>query len=269
MVRLVTMLAFAAALGNGARISKLDDIDPVEVLKSIKSMENPRERRSAMRKVAKSDPSISDTLDAIVEVLQEDEDGDVRRAAAGALGRMGEGIGTKGTDALLECLAKDEYAPTRRDCAFAFGRLKEFTGSVDALSTAVGDSDAEVRRESIVSLGKIAFGSGNSAVASSVPKIVGALQSDADVSVRREAAVALGVMKCPITCENLPALSKAAKEDTVLSVRREACRAMIYVLGDSAAEAKAAEVLHEVAETDSEEEVREAAANILKRMKID
>merc|ERR1719265_2232991 len=121
-------------------------------------MDNARERRSAMRKVAKSEPSIADTLDAIIEVLKEDEDGDVRRAAAGALGRMGEGIGTKGTDALLDCIANDKHAPARRDCAFAFGRLEEFTGSVDALIAAADDPDAEVRRESIVALGKIAFG---------------------------------------------------------------------------------------------------------------
>lgn len=173
------------------------------------------------------------------------------------------------TDALLDCLANDKHAPARRDCAFAFGRLKEFTGSVDALTTAVEDTDAEVRRESIVALGKIAFGSGNEVVLSSVPKIVKALESDPDVTVRREAAVALGVMKCPVTCDHLDDLSKAAKNDKDLSVRREACRSMIYVLGDSDAVAKAAEVLKEVSQDDPEEEVREAAANILKRMKVD
>jgi len=269
MVRIANILLVLVTGVHAARHSYLMVETPTEQLEALASMDDARGRRSLMRKIAKSGALTSDNIAKIVEVLMNDPDGDVRRAAAGALGRAGqEKIGGKGTDALLNCLQNDAHDAARRDCAFQFGRLKEFSDSVPMLIKAVEDKNAEVRRESIVSLGKIAFGSGNEVVMESVPLIAAALKADDDDGVRREAAVALGVMKNPVTSGNLAGLIYAAKNDKSKSVRIEGVRAMIYLIGDNEAVQKAAVALKEISAEDTDADVQAAATNMLKRMRV-
>lgn len=271
MVRLVALVA-VVAFSRAARVLKVDtaDDDPVSQLEAAREETNPRARRSAVRKVAKIGKDLpDDAVEPLMQFLLDDDDGDVRRAAAGGLGRMGfEKIGVAGAEALGQCLQDDTHAPARRDCAFNFGRIGEYKASLPILADAMADDDAEVRRESAVSVGKVAFKSGNEHVSDQVPILAELLANDEDVSVRREAAVALGVVKNPHTAQYLSALAEAAQNDSATSVRREAVKAMIYLHGDKDAVAKAGEILQKIAADDSEEEVRTAAENIMKRMKL-
>jgi len=277
-MKLAKVLLTLFAVVESARRTELDDAslksggEPQDILEKIPTMSNPRERRSVMRKLAKRHEELNaDDVASIVAIVGGDESGDVRRAAAGALGRMGvDKIGTAGLDALKDCLSGDKHAPARRDCSFQFGRLGEYAGSVESLKKAMGDENPEVRRESVVSLGKIAFKSGTAVVEGAVAQIAEAMQNDDDVSVRREAAVAIGVMKNPVTSGQLDDLIEVAeKADEHLSVRREAIRAMIYLQGDSAAVAKAGDALKKIVEDeDAPQEVQDAAKAILKRLRI-
>jgi len=269
MVRLLSLLA-CASLAGAARVFKDYDEDPLVELESARDEPNARARRSAVRKVAKIGKDLpAAAVEPLIQFLLDDDDGDVRRAAAGGLGRMGyDKIQDAGAEALAACLKDDSHAPARRDCAFNFGRIGEYTASLPVLATGMEDDDPEVRRESAVSVGKVAFKAGNEHVANEVPIIANLLANDVDISVRREAAVALGVVKNPYTAQYLPALIEAAQNDPAKSVRREAVKSMIYLHGDNDAVAKAAEVLNLISENDEEEEVREAAVNIKKRMKV-
>jgi HEAT repeat protein len=255
-----------------SHLNNWDDDDIVQRIAAVTGVDDFRERRGLLRKIAKDLAKMDDVPDGVVtkiiSIMENDSHGDVRRAAAGGLGRMGEQIGEGGFAALEKCLKRDDHGPARRDCAFQFGRLGGYVGSVPTLIEAMEDDDAEVRRESIVAIGKVAFKSGNDAVSDAVPGIEKALQSDVEDTVRREAAVALGVIKNPYTAQALPTLATAAKSDSSMSVRRESVRAMIYLLGDEAAVQKAASILKEVSENDENEEVQTAAKNILKRMKL-
>jgi len=270
MVRALTVFA-CVSLAGAARIFGGVNDDPVAQLEAARQEPNARARRSAVRKVAKIGKDLDDAaLEPLVQFLLDDDDGDVRRAAAGGLGRMGYAkIGKTGAEALGACLSEDSHAPARRDCAFNFGRIGQYTESLPLLSEGMADEDAEVRRESAVSVGKVAFKAGNEHVADQIEIIAQLLANDPDPSVRREAAVALGVVKNPYTAQYLEALIEAAETDEDTSVRREAVKSMIYLHGDKDAVALAGEALKRIATDNDEEEVRTAAENIRKRMKLD
>jgi len=80
-----------------------------------------------------------------------DEDSDVRRSAAYALGKIRN---EAAVEALLQAL-NDEDSDVRRSTAYALGKIRN-EAAVEALLQALNDEDSNVRRSAAYALGEIA-----------------------------------------------------------------------------------------------------------------
>jgi HEAT repeat protein len=132
-------------------------------------------RNNAARALGACGPAARDAVPALVQALG-DERREVVRAAALALG----GIGEPATGALTGLLG-GQSAFVRKYAARALGGGAD-PAAVSALVKALGDSDAEVRREAVWSLGRLG------APARSAVKDLERLAGDDDYVVRYAAA---------------------------------------------------------------------------------
>ena len=116
-------------------------------------------------------------VDPLINALS-DDDFWVRLSAAEALGRLGD---TRAVDPLIKMLS-DDYSGVRRDAAEALGLLAD-KRAVDPLIEALADNDSHVRREAAEALGRLGD-------KRAVDPLIEALADD-DSGGRRSAAEAL------------------------------------------------------------------------------
>ena len=132
--------------------------------------------------------------------------------------------GQSGTEAVIDALTgalKDTDAGVRREAAAALGN-RSSRRAVPALLAALQDTDVQVRVRVISALGEI----GDPAA---VEPLIGILR-DANVDVRRRAVRALGEIG---DARAVPALTGAMKDEDAM-VRRYAVRAIAEIDGDDA-----------------------------------
>ena len=169
-----------------------------------------------------------------------DAEEDVRRAAAEALGEIGDAAAVPGLLAAL----RDADADVRREAAWALGRIGD-AAAVPGLLAALRDADADVRWAAAAALGRIGD-------AAAVLGLVAALR-DADERVREAAAWALRKIGDAAVVPGLLAALRDADADV-----REAAAWALGKIGDAAAVPGLLAALR-----DADADVREAAARAL------
>lgn len=167
-------------------------------------------RQNAVMSLAalKEDPR---SVAALIQALRTDQDANVRRTAAWALGQIED---PAAVPALLEAMAGDRDVEVRRNSAWALGQIED-QRAVDGLVRAMHDADGEVRHTAIWALGQLES-------PRAVPGLIAALRDD-DVEVRRQGAWALGQIESK---DAVPALVA-----TMRDADREVRSTAIWALG--------------------------------------
>ncbi len=119
--------AYWIARRQWGKCVKIAAIDPL-----IAATRDERVRADATRTLVKIGAR---AVDALIGALNDDDDGEVRRAAADALGQIGD---PRATGPLLAALNDDHDNYVRRAAAGALGQIGD-AGAVDALITALSD----------------------------------------------------------------------------------------------------------------------------------
>ena len=151
------------------------------------------------------------SLQESLRAALQDEEADVRRAAAMALARLGDEVAV---DALIGALV-DPDPGVRRDAIYGLGDIED-PRSVQPLIGLLGDTDADIRRAAAWALGELED-----------PQAVGpltALLQDEDAQVRRDAIQALGEIEDPSALDSIA----SALNDSSAEVRRHA----VWALGE-------------------------------------
>jgi HEAT repeat protein len=204
--------------------------------------EYPLLRRLAMEMLSRIKPRRA--IDQLVGELS-DEDYDVRRRAADALGDIGT---VEALPPLIETLKTDEYGSVRERAAYALGRI----GAVEALRPLIEavktEGDVPVRWFAASALRRI------DAVEALSP-LLEVMKTDGDVSVRQFAASTLGHIGA---AEALPTLIEAMKTDEDGEVRRLAASALGHI-----GAVEALPTLIEAMKTSKSRSVRGSAAEAL------
>lgn len=192
---------------------------------------HPRERWNAADALGRLGRTcdVSSAVPALLR-LAEDEDDDVRCAAARALGHVGSDA--RCASELVRLLADDDGC-VRFGAAEGLGNLGSSAscGTVQ-LKEALEDEEEDVRAASAQALGKLVK-SGSVAAADVVPSVMRCF-ADEEWSVRRSAAEALGRCGDP-GADAMAMLRKAARTDQNPVVRRAADLALSSILGPSQA----------------------------------
>jgi HEAT repeat protein/beta-lactamase regulating signal transducer with metallopeptidase domain len=175
----------------------------------------------------------------LVEALS-DSVADVRQQAAFALGELRV---AQAVSALAERLRRDEDADVRQQAAWALGEIGS-AEAVPALNEAVADADGDVRQQAVFALGEIRD-------ARAVPGLTRALE-DPDADVRQQAAHALGELRAEAA---VAPLIKVLAGDASSDVRQQAA----FALGELRASA-AVETLSRAVGSDADADVRAQAA---------
>jgi HEAT repeat protein len=227
-------------------VEKTSPLVLVPVLTAAMKDSDPELRAAAAVVLGKIGPRAKAALPALTTAL-EDKDEGVRIEAIVALGEIGPaarqsagallqmvaedtsiiepfvaaalaGMGPGSVDVLVKGL-RDSMAGRRRVAAEALGMMGPDAGTAaTSLAATLADSDARVRRQSALALGKI----GNQAAAGPLEKAV----TDQDVTVRIEAALALWRVEQRV--RHLQVLIKAL-DDPAAPVRADACRALAVI----------------------------------------
>jgi len=197
-----------------------------------------------------------DAVSALVEALG-DEDVEVRKTAAIALGRVGWNA-AEAVPSLVQMLG-DEEAEVRRAAALALGRIEAGGDVVSALVLALADGEEIVRLAAAQALGQL-----GPLAMEAAPALALVLEDEEeDEEVRVAAANALGAIG-PDAEEGVSALAEALKDES--SPVREAAAWALGDIGPGATDAVPA--LIEVVESEAEEQrVREAAVRALGRVR--
>jgi HEAT repeat protein len=224
----------------------------VETMRSTKLL---AVRRSAAEALGNLGPAAKPAVGALLTMLQNDDDISCVNAAV-AIWKIDRN--PKAVPALREMLRHGNTSHGNKSQAFAaavaLGQMGADAGEVaPALIEALHSTDADVRRaaaRSLGQLGKAAFRSFKEAN----------VLHDPDPEARREVVEALGWMG-PVA---VPALIAALKDkDSSPAVRRAAARA----LGRLGTAAQSALSALETAASDSQEDVRTAAAKALRQIR--
>ena len=144
--------------------------------------------------------------------------------------------------AALSGALRDEDAEVRKQAVFSLGQLRA-AGSAAAVAGALGDQEGEVRAQAAFALGELR-------VAEAVDALNKALANDTEAEVRQQAAFALGQIRAESA---VPALM-AALRDKEGEVRQQAA----FALGQIRAEEAVGALTGALKDTD--EEVRQQAA---------
>lgn len=118
--------------------------------KAPKKVEEPADNKERLEAIAKMGGSPAKDRKSLMGLL-DDEDSEIRRAAAEALAEMD---GARAIGPLARMLKTDADAEARQTAAEALGEL-ESRAAIPALREALKDSEAEVRQSVIASLAKI------------------------------------------------------------------------------------------------------------------
>eukprot|EP00435_Cladocopium_sp_Y103_P059179 s428_g21.t1 len=182
----------------------------------------------SLRRLGRGTDGVSVAVPALLHCA-EDEDDDVRCAAARALGH----IGTETCAPELVRLLADEDGGVRWGAAEALGNLGAAAScGVAQLKEALEDEEEDVRGTSAQSLSKLVK-RGAVAAADVVPSFIECLADD-EWTVRRSVAEALG--RCGTAASDAVAtLRRVAELDSNVSVRKAAEFALNSILGPSQA----------------------------------
>jgi HEAT repeat protein/beta-lactamase regulating signal transducer with metallopeptidase domain len=153
--------------------------------------------------------------------------------------------------AALSGALRDEDAEVRKEAVFSLGQLRA-ESSATALAGALGDAEGEVRAQAAFALGELR-------VASAVDALGKALASDSEAEVRQQAAFALGQIRAESA---VPALM-AALRDKEGEVRQQVCFALGQIRDPRAVSGLAAAV------ADSDAEVRQQAVFALGQLRAE
>ena len=160
-----------------------------------------------------------DGVYVLIQALKNDQNTEVRKAAAGALGAIGD----KAIDAvpvLIQAL-NDQDKRVRGSVAYALGQIgtpeaiKAVEKAVSTLIQALKNQDAAIRANATEVLGM--------AGESAVPALIQALKNDQDATVRKGAILALGSIGSKDT---VSALIQALQNDQSAIVRANAAKAL-------------------------------------------
>jgi HEAT repeat protein len=168
--------------------------------------DNPAVRRSAAYALGKCGIDAGGFVPQLTQSLG-DSDESVREAAAFAIGEIGIPSGLRALSELQEMLDKDKAAPARRAAAYALGRLGERAAEAGpGLRKALADGDPRVRQNAAWALGHL----GDKVMKEATPELAKLLK-DNDPLVRRDTAVALS-RGGPEASAAVPALTEALKD---------------------------------------------------------
>jgi len=222
-----------------------------------------------------------------------DKSGKVRRTTANAIGRIGDGAET--AERLIPLLS-DSLTAVRKQTARALGRLRQFTPAVGAaLITGMSDTQKDVRREceralshlgpAVLPLLEQAFTTAPPATAPTLIRIIGNIGNEAipvlvsalshsQPEVRLEAADGLGDLKAD-TLEVVDSLGDAGTAspdfpDALIPSLRDSSddlrQRTVEALGEIRVPPHTVVPLLVEALGDPDEDVRESASEILKRL---
>src|SRR5262249_41992304 len=127
------------------------------------SSRDARERRAAAFALGKTGGAAVAAVPRLVHTLRDPVPA-VREAAAYALGEIGPTSWDQTLPSLLNLLAKDDESLVRRSAAYALGQFgkslptaspEQVSAVRDALSRALGDTDAAVRQNAAWALGRL------------------------------------------------------------------------------------------------------------------
>jgi HEAT repeat protein len=189
------LLGASLALAQGRDIRYLGK-PAAEWAQQLKSPEA-QQRRCAAFALGKIGPQAQPAVDDLLALLKEDRDAAVREAAAGALGRIGQGNrglleGGRVVPALIQALKKDPSPQVRRSAAWALGLLGADVAPVAApalVETLKNDADLAVLQNAAWALGALAPDN-EEVVQASVSALRHCLRGK-DAAVLRETAKAL------------------------------------------------------------------------------
>lgn len=168
--------------------------------------DTPAARRSAAYALGKCGSEAAGYVPQLTLLLGDDDE-TVCEAAAFAIGEIGIPAGLNALPELLAVLKRDKAAPARRAAAYALGRLGERAAEAgDSLRKALDDNDPRVRQNAAWALGHL----GEKVIKQSTPQLAEKLKDD-DPLVRRDTAVALG-HGGPAASAAVPALVEALKD---------------------------------------------------------
>ena len=183
--------------GPGVALVKLykyhNEVDKLIEILRVKDWDVERQAVQALLQLGqgREDDKI---VDALIEALQEDDDGWVRREVVEALLQLNQGReDDKVVDALIEALKEDEDSWLRGETLLALLQLnqgREDDKIVDTLIEALQENEnSRVRQEVVKALLQLGQGREDDKI---VDALIGALQEDEDYYTRRYTAKALG-----------------------------------------------------------------------------
>ena len=153
------------------------------------------------------------SFEALVELLQEHPEAIVRRAAAAALGRLGD---ARAVEPLATALLTDETAEVRQESANALRQLDDPEAVSPLIQALLQDRDSSVRAEAAAALGALED-------ERAVQALLETLQDDYSSLAREAGATALGRIR---GSSPLAELDAARMDDLSASVREEAALAL-------------------------------------------
>jgi len=172
-VREAALAAIERLLPNGEVVSAL-----IEGLGN----DSPSTRWGAALALKEMGSRAASAVPTLVRLLEEDDDNDVRRVAAEALGDIGEQ--EEAVPALTQAL-EDKYWRVRRAAVRALVKIGPHSDVVPGLAQAMSDTDPRVRSAAAQALGDV-----GTRATEAVPPLVQALEDDSGI-VREAAVLAL------------------------------------------------------------------------------
>lgn len=142
---------------HGLPWSKLDADTKAKVAALIENLKDEDEqvRRDAATALGDIGPAAKDAVPALIVALKKDADEDVRRNVATALGEIGP-MAKGAVPALIIALKKDVDEEVRRNTAIALGEIGPAAkDAVPALTQALKDEDEDLRDAAQTALKKI------------------------------------------------------------------------------------------------------------------
>ncbi len=201
----IVELALQVDLQLGARLAGAVKSEfQTQAVGFVARLEIPQLVKIGFLAVTRSDKAIPHIQPAL-----NDEDYDVRRRAADALGEIGSSEAVE----VLKLALNNEYSYVRSSAAYALGKIGS-SEVVEVLKLALNDEDSDVRRSAAEALGKIG--------SSEAVEVLKLALNDENYNVRRSAAEALGKIGSSEAVEVL----KLALNDEDSYVRRSAAKAL-------------------------------------------
>lgn len=197
-----------------------------DLTESMRAEREPAVRREVAATLGRFGPAAKQAVQPLANALP-DGDAGVRRAVADALGRIGEDAKPAAPELLK--LLKDSEKPVRQAAVFALGRVgPDDPAPVSAaLVEVLGGSDAELRKEALVSLALL--GDRSPEVVAAVAQVL----AEPDAEMRHQAILALARFG-PAARSAEEQLKRAFTGDADKLVRSSAVHALCVAYGTDA-----------------------------------